>query len=220
MNLNFKNYKHISFDLWLTLIKSNPEFKSKRNQLFKSFFNLEIPIEEIAKKIRYYDVVCNNINEKVGLNIDTFEIYYFILNSLDVALEKIDKEKLQEFYLETEQLFLENKPELIYKDIKEQFESIKKEHITMSILSNTGFIKGQTLRKILRHYEIEEYFSFQIYSDECHFSKPNNSIFERVFSEVNKDKKILKSEILHVGDNIIADYRGAKKFGFNTHLIQ
>ena len=33
-------YKHISFDLWLTLIKSNPEFKSKRNLLFRDFFEI------------------------------------------------------------------------------------------------------------------------------------------------------------------------------------
>lgn len=219
MNLNYKKYKHISFDLWLTLIKSNPEFKSKRDQLFIDFFKMEKTYDEVSQKIRYYDVLCNEINQKTGLNIDTFEIYYLILNALQVPLENINTEILNEFYIETEKLFLEYKPILLYKDIKEQLEVFKSNNITMNILSNTAFIKGKTLRKILCFYEIESYFSFQIYSDECHFSKPNKAIFDLLYAVVNKNKKILKTEILHVGDNHIADFQGAKNFGFGAHLI-
>lgn len=44
----FNKYKHISFDLWLTLIKSNPEYKIKRNLLFREFFSVDIAIEFYA----------------------------------------------------------------------------------------------------------------------------------------------------------------------------
>uniref|UniRef100_UPI0040473C27 HAD family hydrolase n=1 Tax=Flavobacterium sp. TaxID=239 RepID=UPI0040473C27 len=154
MNLKYKKYDHISFDLWLTIIKSNPEFKSKRNQLFKDFFNIESSIVEVSQKIRYFDLLCNKINEKTGLNIDTFEIYYLILSSLDVNIEVIDTNVLTDFYLKTEELFLEYKPQLLFENIKELFEEIKNNGTTMNILSNTAFIKGTTLRKILNHYVI------------------------------------------------------------------
>lgn len=220
LKLNYKKYSHLSFDLWLTLIKSNPEFKKKRNLLFKDFFEIDSPIEKVNEVVRYYDVLCNNINEKTGLNISTYEIYYLILNALDVNLNSNGTEKLGEFYNETEVLFLKNKPELIYPDIKLQFEEILAEGKTINILSNTGFIKGKSLKKLLSYYELTDSISFQIYSDEVGISKPNNEIFQLVFNEINNSKKVLKNEILHIGDNSIADYNGAINFGFEAHLIK
>ena len=90
----------------------------------------------------------------------------------------------------------------------------------MSILSNTGFIKGYTLRKIITDYELEQYFSFQIYSDEVGFSKPNYKTFQLVYDQINSSKKITKKEVLHIGDNSVADYDGAIKFGFSAHLLK
>lgn len=220
MKINYKNYSHLSFDLWLTLIKSNPEFKKKRNLLFKDFFEVDATIEKVNEVVRYYDVLCNNINEKTGLNLNTHEIYYLILNALQVDLSKNEAKKLGEFYDETEILFMNYKPELIFPDIKRQFENMVSEGKSINILSNTGFIKGKSLRKLISYYELTEYFTFQIYSDEVGYSKPNNEIFQLVFDQVNKSNETQKKEILHIGDNIIADYNGAINFGFDAHLLK
>lgn len=216
LQLDFNNYKHISFDLWLTLIKSNPEFKKKRNEMFKDYFNLSHSIEQISQSIRYYDVTCNNINEKTGLNLDTFEIYCFILGALGVDFSLINQEKLQGFYDLSEELFLKYKPILLYPNLKETLNRYKESGVTMNILSNTGFIKGTTLNKILSYYEIDSFFDFKIYSDECGYSKPNAKIFELIHQKI---PHIKKEEILHVGDNKQADYHGAIAFGFKAHLI-
>lgn len=217
MNLDYKNYHHISFDLWLTLIRSNPEFKAKRNQLFKDFFAIDQSIEKVSEQIRYYDIVCNNINERSGLNIETHEIYCFILASLGVDLNTITTQKLDLFYTETERLFLQYKPVLIYPEIRNSLAQMQSDGLTLNILSNTAFIKGYTLRKLIEYYELRPYFTFQIYSDECGFSKPNKMIFDLIHKEV---PHIEKSRILHVGDNEIADYKGAIEYGFNAHLIK
>ncbi len=217
LEIDYKGFKHISFDLWLTLIKSNPEFKIKRNLLFKDYFEIESPIEKVSQQLRYYDVVCNTINERTGLNIDTNEIYLFILASLDVPIQGIQLSKLEGFYTESERLFLSYKPTLIYSNTKDYLKIIKSEGIGINILSNTGFIKGFTLKKLMAFYELEECFNFQIYSDECGFSKPNKKIFDLVHKEV---PHIDKSQILHVGDNEIADYKGALEYGFKAHLIK
>lgn len=220
MKLNYKKYSHLSFDLWLTLIRSNPEFKKKRNLLFKDFFKIDVPIEKVSEVVRYYDVLCNNINEKTGLNLSTYEIYYLILGALEVDLASNGIKRLSEFYNETEALFFNYKPELIFPDIKLQFEKIVTEGKSINILSNTGFIKGKSLKKLLAYYELTDFISFQIYSDEVGFSKPNNEIFQLVFDQVNNSKKVSKSEILHIGDNSIADYNGATNFGFDAHLLK
>jgi putative hydrolase of the HAD superfamily len=220
IELEYSNYKHLSFDLWLTLIKSNPEFKKKRNLLFKDFFEVDCAIEKVAEVVRYYDVLCNNINEKTGFNIDTFEIYYFILSALKVNINDVEIDKLSQFYKETELLFMQFKPDLIYPKIKLLFKEIVEQEKTISILSNTAFIKGVTLRKLISYYDLENYFSFQIYSDETGFSKPSEEIFQLVYNEITNFKLLAKKEVVHIGDNIIADYNGAIKFGFDALLIK
>jgi len=220
LKIDYKKYSHISFDLWLTLIKSNPEFKKERNLLFKNFFEIDSTIDKVNEVVRYYDVLCNNINEKTGLNIDTYELYYLILSALEVDINKFETDKLSEFYEETEALFIKYKPELIFPDTKKLFQEMTNEDKSINILSNTAFIKGRTLRKLLAHYELTDYFKFQIYSDEVGFSKPNNEIFQLVFDEINTFKSAQKKQILHVGDNSIADYNGAIRFGFDAYLLK
>ena len=219
MKINYKNYSHFSFDLWLTLIRSNPEFKNKRNLLFKDFFEIDSSIERVSEVVRYYDVLCNNINEKTGLNLSTYEIYYLILNALEVDLSLNDVNRLGEFYQETETLFFNYKPELIFPHIKLQFEEIVNEGKSINILSNTGFIKGKSLRKIIAYYELDSSIDFQIYSDEVGFSKPNKEIFDLMLNKITKNRKIHLSDIVHIGDNPKADIIGASSIGIHTLLI-
>jgi putative hydrolase of the HAD superfamily len=201
------------------LIKSNPEYKTKRNNLFRDFFKVDQSIEKVAESIRKFDVLCNNVNEKTGKNFDTFEIYYLILNDLGVDIFDFDSKKLQDFYNETEEILLLCKPILINSEISTVFSKIISENKTINILSNTAFIKGQSLRKVLEHYELSQYFAFQLYSDETGISKPNPQFFQKVYDEVLAKKSIEKSQIVHIGDNKIADYQGALQFGFSAILI-
>lgn len=218
-DIDIHNHCHFSFDLWLTLIKSHPEFKAKRVELFSSFFNVDKPIEEVAKTVKYYDDLCNTINEVTGGNIDTFEIYLMILGALDVDVKQLDKEKLNEFYNKSENLFVEYKPVVIFENIHDFFEDIKNQGKTINILSNTGFIKGTTMRKFLIHENLDQYIDFHIYSDEINCSKPNPLIFQEVKNNI-KDQDLPMHQILHIGDNPVADYQGAKNFGFNAHLLK
>ncbi|MGR3854569.1 MULTISPECIES: HAD family hydrolase [Chryseobacterium] len=218
-DIDIHNHCHFSFDLWLTLIKSHPEFKAKRVELFSSFFNVDKPIEQVAKTVKYYDDLCNTINEVTGGNIDTFEIYLMILGSLDVDVKQLNKEKLNEFYNKSEELFLEYKPVVIFENIHDFFEDIKNQGKTINILSNTGFIKGKTMRKFLIHENLDQYIDFHIYSDEINCSKPNPLIFQEVKNNI-KDQDLAMNQILHIGDNPVADYQGAKNFGFSAHLLK
>lgn len=218
-DIDIHNHCHFSFDLWLTLIKSHPEFKAKRVELFSSFFNVDAPIEEVARTVKYYDDLCNTINEVTGGNIDTFEIYLMILGALNVDVKLLNKEKLNEFYEKSEALFLEYKPVVIFENIHDFFDEIKNQGKTINILSNTGFIKGKTMRKFLIHENLDQYIDFHIYSDEINCSKPNPLIFQEVKNKI-KDQDLPLSQILHIGDNPVADYQGAKDFGFSAHLLK
>ncbi|TXI99601.1 MAG: phosphoglycolate phosphatase, partial [Chryseobacterium cucumeris] len=99
------------------------------------------------------------------------------------------------------------------------FEDIKNQGKTINILSNTGFIKGKTMRKFLIHENLDQYIDFHIYSDEINCSKPNPLIFQEVKNKI-KDQDLPMHQILHIGDNPVADYQGAKNFGFSAHLLK
>ena len=218
-DIDIHRHDHFSFDLWLTLIKSHPEFKAKRVELFSTFFNVEKPIDEVAKAVKYYDDLCNNINEVIGGNVDTFEIYLLILNSLNVDIKQLDQANLNEFYQKSEDLFLEYKPVVIFDELHNFFDEIKNQGKTINILSNTGFIKGKTMRKFLMNENLDQYIDFHIYSDEIKCSKPNPLVFQEVKNQI-RNQELQMEQILHIGDNPIADYKGAKDFGFSAHLLK
>lgn len=212
-------YKHISFDLWLTLIKSNPAYKPKRNELFRDFFAIDKSSEEVAAVIRKFDILTNGINEKVMRNFDTYEIYCLMLDALGVDLNSYDYQKLEEFYNHSEELMMNYKPLLLDDNIPSFLKHLHDSGKTMNILSNTAFIKGKSLRKIIAHYQLQDYFAFQVYSDEVGFSKPAEQIYEYAYQNIQQLRNIEKHEVLHVGDNKVSDYNGALAYGFNAYLL-
>ncbi|MGN7786000.1 HAD family hydrolase [Niabella sp. 22666] len=220
MKIDILPYQHFSFDLWLTLIKSNPCYKHKKSVLFKEYFSISAPIANIEQTLRYYDILSNKTSEKTGIHINRDQIYYQVLSRFDISKDTIPYAHLCEFYRLCDDLLIEYKPELIDPDIHSLFNKIAARGKTINILSNTAFIHGSMLRNILAYYELSDFFAFQLYSDETGYTKPNRKAFELVFDRVNAIKKVERSKIVHIGDNETADIEGAAVAGFQSILIK
>lgn len=218
--IEIDRYEHFSFDLWMTIIKSNPQFKPKRTQLLKDIFSLNKGTEEIDAVIRHYDNLFNTISEKTGNHIEREEVFLLILNDLGVNVRDLSMKELDLFFEKSDELFVENVPLIIWKDVHVFLDNIKAEGKTASILSNTAFIHGSSIRKVLEMLDLEKYFSFMIFSDEIGVSKPNFEIFEYLYKNTKQLKTITKSQILHIGDNPVADYQGAISFGIGAELVK
>ncbi len=215
-------YQHYSFDLWLTLIKSNPYFKIERTKIFHRDFNPGgKSIDEVAKAFRQVDLMCNAVNENTGKNIDADEMYLMVIsliNDNQLSLNDIDTVKL---YQDMEKLLFYYLP-LVYSPVTiSTLQHLKqKEGVTFNLLSNTGFIKGATLRKVLVELKLHEYFDFQLYSDEVGMSKPNPALFALMLQQIKQiNNNINLNSIIHVGDNPRADVEGAKAAGIKSLLI-
>lgn len=221
-NHKITGIQHISFDLWMTLIQSHPEFKKKRAELFCRFFSVK-NLEAAEKAIRKVDLMANHINETSGGNIDSLELYMLVLQDVSSDWKSFKQEALQSFYAETGLLFKTYAPLPVDDSITGALQMITDSGITMNILSNTGFIKGRMLRHSLAQLGWSQYFLFTIFSDETGHSKPHNLMFETVWNRVGAIKsyagKIEKKNILHFGDNPFADVGGAEKFGFSSALF-
>ncbi len=178
-------------------------------------------VEEVALIFRQVDLMVNAINERTGKNIDAEEMYLMvisIMNDHEVDMNSID---IAALYDTTEKLLFNYMP-LIYCDATSRVltDLKEKENKSLNILSNTGFIKGSTLRTVLKDIGIGHLFDFQIYSDEIGMSKPNKELFQHLLTSVSHhNDQISSNEIIHVGDNPVADIKGAASVGINSLLI-
>ena len=214
--------RHFSFDLWLTIIKSNPLFKSKRVTFFREYYNFSNHSENEIKRIfRKVDLMCNQVNESVGFNLDAKEMYLmvlYLLNENSIDYNKIDINKL---YNEMENLTLSYPPVIVNREIVSILQILKEKNKTVSLLSNTGFIEGKTIEKILKKLDLKKYFDFEIYSDQQNLSKPNQMLFEILFKKTCEihNNSMKTKDIMHIGDNPIADIQGAENYGMSTFHI-
>jgi putative hydrolase of the HAD superfamily len=214
-------YKHYSFDLWLTLIKSHPEFKRKRAEYFYNLYNPQNKtIDEIEKIIREVDIMGTITNERVGKNIHPFELLSFVLLKLENSSFRF--EDLNKIYKVVEKLFFEYHPQFMTSETLEIIYELWNKGATLSILSNTGFITGKTLRQVLHNLKISHYTKFDIFSDEVGLSKPNVKIFEIMIEKTKQlhNGYILNHQIVHVGDNDYADFKGAMWSGIGAIHIK
>ena len=81
--------------------------------------------------------------------------------------------------------------------------------VALGIVSNTGRTPGIILRRVLERHDLLRHFTAISYSDEVGYRKPDAEIFRRTLAELG----IEASDAAHVGDNPIADVRGAQGAG-------
>ncbi|MEO7767471.1 MAG: HAD family hydrolase, partial [Ferruginibacter sp.] len=216
--------KHYSFDLWMTLIKSNPFFKTEKARYFyKNYNTKKKSVEEIMSIFRQVDLMCTAINEKTGKNIDSDEMHLIvisIMNDFDSCFANID---LCLLYDEMEVLLFNYIPLVYSNETLNSLDKLRQSNpCSFNISSNTGFIRGRTLRKVLTSLSLSPFFDFQLYSDEIGWSKPGSRFFDALLDGITgiaANKNIDLTDILHVGDNPNADIAGALSAGLNSFLI-
>ena len=215
-------YRHYSFDLWLTLIKSNPLFKAERAVYFHEHFNRKNKsLEEVNAIFRQVDLMCNQINEATGGNIDSEEMYLMVISQINNDEINLRDINIHELYERMEVLLMDHMPVMYCDDTLQVLATLKQpEGTTIGLLSNTGFIKGPTMRKVLNQLTIDQHLDFQFYSDEEGLSKPNIIFYERMLAKVRAHHPAIENHaILHIGDNDWADVAGAQKAGIHSLLI-
>jgi putative hydrolase of the HAD superfamily len=219
-----KTYKHYSFDLWLTLIKSNPIFKKERALFFYEHLNSsDKSLEEVELIFRKVDLMSNTINQKSGKNLDAEEMYLMVIYELNGSNSIFENLEMEWLLNKMEQLFFQYIPTIYHPETISTLNSLKEiPDVSMNILSNTGFIKGATLRIALEKIGMAHFFDFQLYSDEVNLSKPNVKFFslmlEKIYEERKSDRLVL-DDIIHIGDNIIADIHGANHLGIISFQV-
>jgi len=216
LTLTQKMIKHISFDLWLTLIKSHPEFKLKRAELIADKFNIKkYNNQELTKLINSVDKIFDRYNMIYDKKLSADKMYCKVLKKIVPEPHLVTMEDAVFVRKMSDALFEDYSPVFLNDNIPVILSQLKEEGYSLNLSSNTGFIESDLLKKTLRKMGIFQYFDFLIFSDEINSSKPS----PRFFNEICERTGLIKQHILHVGDNPLADYKGARDFGLNAVLV-
>lgn len=211
-------YKHLSFDLWLTLIKSNPNFKPAKVEYLRKNYNPNgLSTSEIDSIMRKVDKHCTRLCEITGKNFDPLNMWALVLFEMgyEANSKSLSLAHLTEIHKVIQEMYLENIPLLYSEETLPTLESLYKKTELMTIGSNTGFVTGKSVRRALKELGILQFFRGEIFSDECGWAKPS----EKFFDEVMKLSPHSKRYTLHIGDNDYADRFGAEFSGITAFVI-
>lgn len=118
-------------------------------------------------------------------------------------------------FLYKEENYLHRKWNYLYRNlrsfpcVKETLDRAKSENLKMGVLSD--FPIGVKLKAM----GIEDYFSFELSSEDIGRFKPNGTPFDVIAKTLDIDRKF----ILYVGDSERKDIKGGARAGFRTALI-
>jgi putative hydrolase of the HAD superfamily len=173
---------NISFDVWGTLIKSNPEFKKQQAKLAKEMYG--ISEEDFLYKMRCEKEIFNTYVENHGFHIPREFVYQRVFDKHD--------EDFYEFIAESDNLFLKYLPIPLFEEGSDIHSIIRDNKCIVT--SNTVMIYGDKL-----HNPVYEFYNIpyhnMIFSDEVNVSKPNPLIWLKHNEPID----------MHIGDNVVTD---------------
>lgn len=182
--------KAISFDLWMTLIAGNPQFKLEKCELIRNYFRLRYSDEHILNAFKSADKLLDKLQEHFLMQPDYLTSWAIVLN--EIGIEDTSADEIKAFLEIYNQLFLEFPP-VLFDDVNLCFEKlVRVKGLKLYFLSNTILVVGEILDKFIKTTALKDIEAF--YSD-SYFPKPDRRAFETL---ANKP-------MIHVGDNLITD---------------
>ena len=202
--------KAVTFDLWNTLF-SNKDYSDLRIQYLMDVLGkqeiirsyTEIKEAYISTHTYAYEVW----KKENHRHVSTEERVNHILKKLHVELPK----ELEAIIVKEFKEFILRDPPLLIEGVRETLEALSSKY-KMGIISDTGFIPGYVIRKLLERHRILDLFESTVFSDEIGFYKPHRLLFETALRELEAEP----SEAVHVGDLLQTDVAGAKAIGMKA----
>lgn len=185
--------KHISFDVWNTLISANPLYAAGRDGAIANIAGItfEQATETYTTVKKQLDLeaeqyVCGDVNhawDKLAIHLG------------------IDDVKRMELQTVCELLFRTFPPKLNV-DLVDQLMYLSFNY-ELSIKSNTNFISGRILCEAVG-FDRMPWWNFMHFSDEHLLCKPDILFFAKTLLS-SKLSNLTNYEILHIGDNEVFD---------------
>ncbi len=212
-----EDIKHLSFDVWGTLIRPNRNVAKLREEFLVSHSGLSPDV--VTKHYRAVKHEVDKLAEETGRTRTTNASYEKLVGLLGINPVFVEISKVRKAF---EKIFFENPP-IVHPEVIGRLRLlVGQKRVTASIASNSNFISGQAMSLFLNRTFGSDVFLFGVYSDEFTCAKPDERLFNHVFTQVHHhdDRVARRSQIMHVGDNKICDEKGAADFGFVARYVE
>lgn len=206
--------KHVSFDVWNTLITANPAYAMYRTKFLALALNMDVDfVKRAYTKVKQ---CVDQAAEHSGEAFTTDQVFSLLYKSMGLFVSPGLHGEIRAM---TEELFRKNPPTL-GAGVADLFVWLRGRGITTSIGSNSNFISGTVMRPFLEE-ALNHKFLTAVFSDLISYGKPSPVFFDAVAFKINvfRDPPIDRSEILHVGDHQLCDVEGAHDSGMHGLLI-
>lgn len=214
-------FKALTFDLWDTLIQEVPrknpllgkvrikEMRSKLHSLGHDY-SIESMERAYAQSGEYCDEVWRR---KKDMPVDDHLIFMLtcIDQKLPSLLTKDEYQEIKQVYTGT----LLKHPPVLLGGADKILEELDGRGYCIGMISNTGRTPGDILRVVLARLGIDMYFDHMTFSNETLVRKPEKEIFLHTLKSMHAAPK----STMHIGDDLEADYEGAKAVGMKAVLL-
>lgn len=202
-----------SFDIWLTLLKSNPAFKRHRNENLRQTFAPSMSFEDFDRLLRHYDRQADHLAEESSEDYDFTRRLRLMFEAEAIAHKEADERFLEALHMQEE--LVHKYPPLPYTEAVPGLLQEISQYIPLAVTSNTGMLPGSLMRTLLETAGYRDCFAVHTFSDEVQASKPSPAIFKATVTGLG----VPASAILHFGDNPRADIEGAAAVGLMPVLV-
>lgn len=208
--MNSFESRGVSFDIWSTLVKHNPGYKLARDEYIADV--LSAPIADVRASVREVDALADERTEETGEQLGAADRLELIAERHGVLLPQ---KSLIAMANDIHDIFLEYPPVPNEPGIVNTLAGLA-ERKPIVLSSNTGFLDGHIMRRALHSIGILQSAQGEVFSNEQGVAKPD----ARIFHAAAKLLALSNEDVVHVGDNPIADYEGATRAGMKAVLLR
>jgi FMN phosphatase YigB (HAD superfamily) len=208
----------ISFDIWKTLLNAKSGFTWPRLEIiFRYLGLLDLGQDAIMASYKKAEKALNLLAEQTGYDTGMAERIEFMLKDLDISGVAVpDDEAIGILQRESGRIRMlpAFRPTLTEPDLLETLRGLKDAGYRLGTLSNTGMGDCRMVKPILERLGLAELMNVMLFSCEDGRAKPNKGLFHHMAEQFG----VKPHEVMHIGDNVDADYVGAILAGLNAVL--
>ncbi len=196
----------VSFDVWGTLLRGNPAFKSRREALVAEAFGADP-----GAAARAMNAACDDLDSatlRTGHQFGYAERLH--RTAMVLGVPRLTDAALAAVQARMTEALRCDPPGLTEADVPGTLARLRAAGLGLAVTSNTGFLTGTQMRPTLAALGL--LVDHHVFSDEVGHAKPARAVFARLASLAG----CRPAEILHVGDNHTADVRGARDAGMRA----
>ncbi|MCI9887892.1 HAD family hydrolase [Micrococcales bacterium 31B] len=206
----------VSFDIWLTLIRSDPQFKRTRNAMLRAELAPSVDEQQFDTTLRKIDSLVDDESIATGIDFGLIPRVRRTLEAVGISPAALDESEVQTDLLTRQASLARAHPPLpLEPGLPEALRNLASA-MPVIVTSNTGMLPGDLMRDLLDLAGFAEVFSGYVFSNEVGVPKPHRPIFDAALRALGDPAP---ASVLHVGDNPRADVDGARAAGLQARLV-